>query len=188
MPEELGDVRPDGCAGQRDGDRCGRLVERGREVLAEGAIVGVDARALRPPVRLDVRGGIRLIPGRFELRIGQRRGRRSGELDQRDHQRQEPEMQFAQPHNQDCMSVRLISPARRDIARARWPALFDAWPSPRVSKTSAPRPARVYLPARILEQSRRGSGRWLPTRLALNCFACSGPGHSDSSRGSSDSG
>jgi hypothetical protein len=97
-------------------------------------------------------------------------------------------MQFAQPHNQDCMSVRLISPARRDIARARWPALFDASPSPRVSKTSAPRPARVYLPARILEQSRRGSGRWLPTRLALNCFACSGPGHSDSSRGSSDSG
>ncbi len=91
IAEEFGDRRPDGREGQRSarGRRC-RVAERGRKVLAEGAIARMNPGALRAAVRFDVRGGIRTVARRFELRIGQRRGGRSDELDQRDNQRQEP--------------------------------------------------------------------------------------------------
>jgi hypothetical protein len=61
----------------------------------------MDPRALGPPVRLDMRGCIRTIAGGLELCIGQRRSGWSGELDQRNNQRQEPKMQFVQPHGVD---------------------------------------------------------------------------------------
>jgi hypothetical protein len=103
VAEEFGDRRPDGRKGQRcaGGRRC-RLAERGREVLAERAIAGMNPGALRSPVRLDVRGGIRAVARRFELRIGQRRGGRSNELNQRDNQREEPQLHFAQTHEMDA--------------------------------------------------------------------------------------
>jgi hypothetical protein len=102
VAEDLGDKRPDG----REGNRCvrnrgNRLAERSSEVLAERAVIGMDPCALGPAVRLDVRGRIWTVACRLELRIGQRRGGRSGELDQRDNQRQEPQMQFAQSHESD---------------------------------------------------------------------------------------
>lgn len=92
MAEERGRLGPHRG---REEWRCGRgdrLVERGREVLTEGAIIGVDTGAFGASVRLDVRRSIGLIARDFELRIGQRRGGRSGELDQRDNERQEPQV------------------------------------------------------------------------------------------------
>lgn len=102
IAEELSDRRPDG----REGNRCGgsrgdRLAERRGEVLAERTVIGMDPRTLGPAVRLDVRDRMWTVARRLELRIGQRRGGRSGELNQRDNERQEPQMQFAQPHERD---------------------------------------------------------------------------------------
>lgn len=102
VAEELGDRRPDGREGQRSGSgrRC-RLAEGRGEVLAERAIVGMNPGAFRAAVRFDVRGGIRAVARRFELRIRQRRSGWSNELDQCDNQRQEPQVQFAQTHGMD---------------------------------------------------------------------------------------
>jgi hypothetical protein len=133
MAEEFGDRRPDGRKGQRSarGRRC-RLVERGREVLAERAIAGMNPGALRAPVRFDVRGGIRTVARRFELRIGQRRGGRSDELDQRDNQRQEPQLHFAQTHEMDA-NTGCGDPATRNEDAGSLTGTLDACGAPGVS-------------------------------------------------------
>lgn len=91
VAEQLGNWRPDGRDGQRS--RTGRWYrppERRREVLAECTIVGVDPGAFGPAMCLNVRRRIRTVACRLELRIGQRRGGWSDELDQRDGKRQKP--------------------------------------------------------------------------------------------------
>jgi len=68
-------------------------------------------------------GGIGLIACRFELRIRQRRGGRSGELDQRDDEREEPETQGVESHGQGVYvgSGDNTSRARRGTIRRATP-------------------------------------------------------------------
>jgi hypothetical protein len=111
MAEESRDLGPHRLGEDRRGGRSSRLAGRSGEVLTEGAVIRMDARALGSTVGLDVRRGIGLIARGFELRVGQRRGGRSRELDQRHGKSQEPQMQFAQPHDRKCIQVGSILPA-----------------------------------------------------------------------------
>jgi hypothetical protein len=71
------------------------------QVLAEGAIVGVDVRAFRPSMRLDVRRRLRTDGLRLKLRVSDRSHRRSGQLDQRDDERQQPQTEWTDRHRRD---------------------------------------------------------------------------------------
>ena len=108
VADELGDVWPNAHTGQRCGSRRRRLIERGREVLTQRAVIRMDTRALGTTVGLNVRRSIGLIARGFELRIGQRRGAGSGKLDQRNDECQEPHVESAKPHVEECKAVRRI--------------------------------------------------------------------------------
>ena len=98
MADILGDRRTDrrGHNGRRSGSR--RLTEGRGQVLAESAVVRVDARALGPAVRLNVCCGVGSVTCSLELRIGHGGRSRSTELDQRRHQGEDAKRESADPH------------------------------------------------------------------------------------------
>jgi hypothetical protein len=87
-----------GGAGPRR--RLDRLTGASRQVLTEGAVVGMYPCALGASVRLDVRRRMYALRARFELGIGDRRRRWSEQLDHRDAECEESEAERADGHVQ----------------------------------------------------------------------------------------